>query len=178
MHLRLKNKQTKYQNKAEKNIHIKINIINKRNRKVLMHGQNLYKKYKLYSLDNYMKNKEFIKNGYKEYGIKSLIKELENDNGYHMRIHSTDNYAFFGDCDLCHQGVMDLKDHLMNLQICLLTSSTNIMVFTCSWMIFHIQLWNLNHGVVKRPNQKSIATYKLYQNDQGVWLSEKIILMI
>ncbi len=57
------------------------------------------KKYKLYALDNYMKSKEFIKNGYKEYGIKSLIKELENDKGYHMRIHSTDNYTFFGDCD-------------------------------------------------------------------------------
>ena len=33
------------------------------------------------------------------------------------------------------------------------------------------QLWNLNHGAVTRPNQKSITEYKLYQTKEGVWRS-------
>jgi hypothetical protein len=58
------------------------------------------KKYKLYAIDNYNgKTKKFIENDYEEYDLKSLIDELENDNGYHMRICIDKNYVFFGDCD-------------------------------------------------------------------------------
>jgi hypothetical protein len=55
--------------------------------------------YKLYAIDAYNKKEEFIKNEYKEYNLKNLIRELKNDNGYHMRISSDQNYIFFGDCD-------------------------------------------------------------------------------
>lgn len=57
--------------------------------------------YKLYAIDTYKgKRQEFIdKTGYKEYTLEKLIKELEIDKGYHMRIHDDKNYIFFGDCD-------------------------------------------------------------------------------
>jgi hypothetical protein len=57
------------------------------------------RKYKIYALDNYMKKQKFIDDEYIEYEIQSLVKELENDKGYHMRIHPTDSYILFGDCD-------------------------------------------------------------------------------
>ncbi len=56
-------------------------------------------KYKLYAIDKYNKNTQFIENGYKEYNITKLIKELENDKGYHMRISDMGQYIFYGDCD-------------------------------------------------------------------------------
>ncbi len=55
--------------------------------------------YKLYAIDTYHKKEEFIKNDYDEYNLKNLTAELENDNGYHMRICSDGKYIFFGDCD-------------------------------------------------------------------------------
>ncbi len=55
--------------------------------------------HKLYAIDVYAKNDEFIKNGYKEYNLKNLISKLKNDKGYHMRICDDKNYIFFGDCD-------------------------------------------------------------------------------
>jgi P4 family phage/plasmid primase-like protien len=60
---------------------------------------NMPMKHRLYALDNYMKKREFVDNGYEEYEIQSLVKELENDKGYHMRIHPNDNYILYGDCD-------------------------------------------------------------------------------
>jgi hypothetical protein len=58
------------------------------------------KKYKLYALDHYAQTNEFAKNDFKEFFIEDLVSELEtNNNGYHMRIISTENYIFFGDCD-------------------------------------------------------------------------------
>lgn len=57
------------------------------------------KKYKLYALDCYNKNKEFIKTNYKEYILDDLIIELNKNKGYHMRIDPEKNYIFFGDCD-------------------------------------------------------------------------------
>ena len=58
------------------------------------------KKYKLYSLDSYLKNNDFIDKGYREYNIEKLINKLEvYDNGYHLRIKSDKNYILFGDCD-------------------------------------------------------------------------------
>jgi hypothetical protein len=60
----------------------------------------MMKKYKLYAIDRYEgKTKKFIENNYKEYPIDLLVDELENDNGYHMRISPDSNYIFFGDCD-------------------------------------------------------------------------------
>src|SRR5271154_4844328 len=56
--------------------------------------------HKLYSIDCYKgKTKIFIDKCYKEYTLNDLIKELNNDKGYHMRIESDKNYIFFGDCD-------------------------------------------------------------------------------
>jgi hypothetical protein len=55
--------------------------------------------HKLYAVDNYGKNQEFIDNGYKEYTISKLVKELEKDKCYHMRIHKNGAYIFYGDCD-------------------------------------------------------------------------------
>lgn len=56
--------------------------------------------YRVYSIDKYSgKTNNFINNSYKEYTLDNLIKELENDKGYHMRISCKDNYIFFGDCD-------------------------------------------------------------------------------
>jgi P4 family phage/plasmid primase-like protien len=57
------------------------------------------KKYKIYALDNYRKSDNFVKHGFKEYEIDDLVEELENDECYHMRIHPSDDYIFFGDCD-------------------------------------------------------------------------------
>jgi P4 family phage/plasmid primase-like protien len=79
-------------------------------------SKTIIKKYKLYALDNYMKRKDFVDNGYIEYGIKSLIKELENDKGYHMRIHPRCNYIFFGDCD----GFRGSFNDFANLFMCFL----------------------------------------------------------
>ena len=38
------------------------------------------------------------------------------------------------------------------------------------------QLWQLNHGIVKKPNAASIETYQLYQNDDGQWISREAYL--
>jgi hypothetical protein len=62
--------------------------------------ETLCKTYKLYSLNNYFKNNDFIESEYVEYTIDDLVNELEvHDNGYHLRIKSDENYIFFGDCD-------------------------------------------------------------------------------
>jgi len=55
--------------------------------------------HKLYAVDNYGKKQEFIDNGYKEYSVSKLVKELEKDKCYHMRIHKNGAYIFYGDCD-------------------------------------------------------------------------------
>lgn len=56
--------------------------------------------YKLYSIDKYAgKTKKFIDTQYTEHTLINLIKELDNDRGYHMRILAENNYILFGDCD-------------------------------------------------------------------------------
>lgn len=57
------------------------------------------KKYKLYSLNTYAKTIEFINNCFEEYCIDNLLKKLNNDNCYYLRIQKGTNYIFFGDCD-------------------------------------------------------------------------------
>src|SRR5271170_5633177 len=60
----------------------------------------MWKKYKVYAINNYGEaTTEFIKNKYNEFHIESLVDELEQDNGYHMRIEPAKNYIFYGDCD-------------------------------------------------------------------------------
>ena len=55
--------------------------------------------FKLYSLDKYDKSNKFIENNFKLHGLEELENELEKNKGYHMRIHSDQNYIFFGDVD-------------------------------------------------------------------------------
>ena len=56
--------------------------------------------YKLYSIDRYAgKTKHFIDTQYTEHTLNNLIKKLDDDCGYHMRILADGNYIFFGDCD-------------------------------------------------------------------------------
>jgi phage/plasmid-associated DNA primase len=57
-------------------------------------------KHRLYSINSYAgKTKKFIDNEFTEYKLDSLVDELENDNGYHMRVNVNSEYIFFGDCD-------------------------------------------------------------------------------
>lgn len=57
--------------------------------------------YKIYAIDVYAGSGGDFKDNkkHKEYTLENLLKELENDKGYHMRICSTRSYIFFGDCD-------------------------------------------------------------------------------
>lgn len=58
------------------------------------------KMYKLYAIDTYKgKGAKFIENKYKEYTLRNLLNELENNKGYHMRLHKDSSYILFGDCD-------------------------------------------------------------------------------
>jgi hypothetical protein len=70
--------------------------------------------HKLYALNNYFKDEEFIKNNYKEYNLKNLIKELQNDKGYHMRVHENNNYILFGDCDHFRGTFIEFSELLIN----------------------------------------------------------------
>ena len=76
-------------------------------------------KYKLYALNNYAKNDEFIKNGFEEYCIDDLVTKLEtDDNGYHMRIDPKKNYIFFGDCDKFDGSFDKFSELLINFLSC------------------------------------------------------------
>src|SRR5438045_1065070 len=58
------------------------------------------KMYKVYTIENYSKaNQEFIDTGFEKYSLSCLLQALDDDKGYHMRIHNDGNYIFFGDCD-------------------------------------------------------------------------------
>lgn len=57
------------------------------------------RQHKLYAVDYYNKKKDYIDNNYKEYSVLKLVKELEKDNSYHMRILDTETYILYGDCD-------------------------------------------------------------------------------
>ena len=60
----------------------------------------LYGSHKVYPIDNYNKNKDFIDNSFEVYRIKKLCNLLKSeDKGYHFRIHKSTNYILFGDID-------------------------------------------------------------------------------
>lgn len=57
-------------------------------------------KHKVWKICLYkMCNQKFIDKDFKEYCLNDLLKVLEKDNGYHMRIIPNRNYIVFGDCD-------------------------------------------------------------------------------
>lgn len=56
--------------------------------------------FKVYAIDKYLgKTDNFINNEYEEYSLKDLIRTLNIDSGYHMRILKNNYYILFGDCD-------------------------------------------------------------------------------
>ncbi len=58
------------------------------------------KKYNIWSINAYKYcGKKFISDKVVELELSELLEALETDNGYHMRINSSDNYIFYGDCD-------------------------------------------------------------------------------
>jgi hypothetical protein len=58
------------------------------------------KVFKIYSLVNYnLGTSLFIQNNYEEYTIKELESILKKNNNYHFRIHKSEQYIIFGDCD-------------------------------------------------------------------------------
>lgn len=56
--------------------------------------------YKVYPITQYqLANKNFIENKFEEYEIEELEEQLQNDKGYHLRIHADENHILFGDID-------------------------------------------------------------------------------
>lgn len=56
-------------------------------------------KFKIWKMNSYFKTTEFINNNFEEYDIITIVKLLETDRGYNMRVEKGKNYIFFGDCD-------------------------------------------------------------------------------
>lgn len=54
---------------------------------------------KLYKVDKYNKDEQFIKKSFIEYTLDDAINELKNNKCYHMRLEKGKKYIFFGDCD-------------------------------------------------------------------------------
>ena len=72
-------------------------------------------KYEVYKIDTYDKaNKDFIKNNKEEYTLKELEKALNEDKGFHYRIHKNQEYIFFGDIDGYEKGIDNFKGKLIN----------------------------------------------------------------
>jgi len=55
--------------------------------------------FKLYDLNDYNKNLNFIKKSFVNVSLQKLEEELKKTKGYHCRIVPTQNYIFYGDCD-------------------------------------------------------------------------------
>ena len=74
----------------------------------LAHTEDANKKnVKVYPLEHYNVTKDFIKNGFEMYSVEKLCDILsKKDKGYHLRVHSDQNYIFFGDVDN-YKGDMD-----------------------------------------------------------------------
>jgi hypothetical protein len=61
-------------------------------------------KYKVWEITSYKRcSNKFVESNVKEYTLAKLLKELEHDKGYHMRIDPCKKYIVFGDCD-CFRG--------------------------------------------------------------------------
>lgn len=75
--------------------------------------------YKIYAIKTYkLANKKFIDTNYIEYNIKTATNLLSTqNNGYHIRIHLTSSYSFFGDLDNYDKTIEDFKKILIDFLI-------------------------------------------------------------
>jgi phage/plasmid-associated DNA primase len=63
-------------------------------------SQQKNKKYIIYKINTYSEsNKKFIENNKIEKSLNELVDELNNNKGFHFRIHKKTQYVFFGDLD-------------------------------------------------------------------------------
>ncbi len=75
----------------------------------------IQKMYKMYSIGQYSQGtKTFIDKSYKEYNLKDIITLLKKDNAYHIRVHETNNYTFFGDLDKYDKSIEEFKEIITN----------------------------------------------------------------
>ena len=85
------------------------------------------KLFKVYPLRKYTANQQFIDNCYEEYELHELDEQLTTrDRGYHLRVHKSEKYTFFGDIDEFTLGIDKFIDDMIEFLLNYYTIDVNI----------------------------------------------------